>query len=67
MSKKQTSAPAAPSSLPKSYQCECGTEHEFSSYVYAHWRDRLVSTCPVCRAVYHLRRGIATLHKRGTK
>lgn len=66
MSKKQTSAPAT-SPLPKSYTCACGAEHEFSSYVYAHWRERLVSTCPVCHAVHHVRMGVATLHKRGTK
>lgn len=57
----------APSALPKSYKCLCGVEHEFSSYVYAHWRERIVSTCPNCHAVHHIYMGVATLHKRGTK
>lgn len=63
---KAASTPA-PSALPHSFKCECGIEHEFNAYVYAHWRERLVSTCPNCHAVHHIRMGVATLHKRGTK
>ena len=31
--------------MPKGFKCECGKEHEFTPYVYAHWREILVHTC----------------------
>lgn len=67
MNKKTIALTTGKSTLPKSYKCACGIEHEFSAYVYAHWREHLVSTCPACHAVHHIFMGVATLHKRGKK
>lgn len=44
----------------KSFKCaNCGTEHEFPAYVYAHWDMMLTHTC-TCGAQHHIRQGIAT-------
>jgi len=47
--------------LPEGFTCECGTKHEFSSYVYAHWDVPLVHTCPECGRKHDVFRGKATL------
>lgn len=44
--------------LVKGFTCECGTWHAFPSYVFAHWDDRLTHTCPECKAVHDVRRGV---------
>lgn len=31
--------------LPKGFKCECGKEHEFSVWVYAHWDDVVWNRC----------------------
>lgn len=52
--------------MPKGFKCECGTEHPFSAYVYAHWDIRLSHTCDECGARHNILGGTATLHKKGT-
>lgn len=46
---------------PKGYTCECGTEHEFPAYVYAHWREELVHSCDSCGNKHEIFMGRATL------
>jgi|PlaIllAssembly_1097288.scaffolds.fasta_scaffold44816_5 hypothetical protein len=31
--------------IPTSYICQCGREHPFAVWVFAHWRDLLVHKC----------------------
>lgn len=46
-----------PVPLPKGYQCpKCKTDHEFPSYVFAHWDVLLTHTCG-CGSVNKLRSG----------
>lgn len=47
--------------LAKGFTCECGTWHDFSPYVYGHWRVELVHTCPDCGAKHDIFMGRATL------
>lgn len=47
--------------LPKGFTCECGQEHEYSGYVYAHWDIQLVKTCEECGREYTILRGRAYL------
>lgn len=52
---------------PKGFACAtCGKFHEFSGWVYAHWRERLTHTCE-CGARYSICRGRAIQTKRGKK
>jgi DNA-directed RNA polymerase subunit RPC12/RpoP len=45
---------------PKGYKCsKCGAENEFSSYVYAHWREILTHTCE-CGQKHEICHGIAS-------
>ena len=45
-------------SLPKGFKClKCGAEHQFHAYVYAHWNDFLVFTCPECKHEHRVFRG----------
>lgn len=46
--------------MTRGFVCECGERHEFSGYVYAHWRTDLVFTCPKCIAEYKVLEGTAT-------
>lgn len=46
--------------LPKGFACECGKEHRFPLYVYAHWSNVLNFTCPDCGATYAIVRGYAS-------
>jgi hypothetical protein len=49
--------------LPKGFKCKsCGTFHEFSMWVYAHWRDILTHNCE-CGATHSIRIGKARLWK----
>lgn len=43
--------------LPKGFNCHCGKYHQFSSYVYAHWKVRLRHVCEDCGTVSDLIRG----------
>lgn len=46
--------------LPKGFTCtQCGKEHEFDAYVYAHWDTLLGHTCD-CGAEHGILRGVAT-------
>lgn len=51
------------SATPKGFTCECSTFHRYSSYVYAHWRDRLFHTCEQCGAKHAIVCGVAFLQK----
>ncbi len=44
----------------KGFVCECGTEHLFDGYVYAHWNVLLVHSCEVCRRQHNIQCGVAT-------
>jgi hypothetical protein len=46
--------------LPKGFKCECGKQHHFPSYVYAHWKEELFFTCTSCSRTYYVLEGIAT-------
>lgn len=52
---------------PKGYKCECGTEHKFPVYVYAHWREELVHACETCGNKHTIFMGRATLVPERTK
>jgi|3_EtaG_2_1085321.scaffolds.fasta_scaffold184596_2 hypothetical protein len=43
---------------PKSYVCECGEEHQFPSYVFAHWGDEIVHTCNKCGQKWEIYEGL---------
>lgn len=48
------------STKPKGFTCKgCGTEHVFPLYVYAHWNESLLFTCPKCSLQYNVRAGVA--------
>ena len=49
--------------LAKGFTCECGKEHKYPAYVFAHWRVELVFTCPECQRKYDIYAGTATLKK----
>ena len=44
----------------KGFVCECGEEHLFDGYVYAHWYIDLVHSCGKCRRQHHIENGVAT-------
>ena len=46
--------------LRKSWTCECGKEHEFPGYVYAHWDVQLVHTCD-CGRKHSILGGLVSL------
>lgn len=46
---------------PKGYTCECGAEHKFPAYVFAHWYEELFHTCDKCGAKHSVLRGHAQL------
>lgn len=46
---------------PKGFTCECGKFHEFGVWVFAHWYEDLVHTCPECGAKHDILKGKATL------
>jgi len=41
----------------QSYTCNCGVEHTFSLWVYAHWDIKMTHKCDVCGSVNILLRG----------
>lgn len=49
------------SGMPKGFKCECGKEHEFGAYVYAHWDIELFHTCDNCGARHEVFQGNVTL------
>lgn len=49
--------------LPKGFTCECGKEHRFSPWAYAHWREVLRMTCDGCGRAYEILRGRPKLAK----
>jgi len=51
--------------LPKGFKCECGEDHPFDGYVYAHYRMVLAHTCDSCGAKHNICMGRATLKKKG--
>ncbi len=46
--------------MKEGFKCKCGEQHNFTPYVYAHWTEMLVFTCPKCDRKSHIRNGIAT-------
>jgi len=53
--------------LPKGYHCKkCGEFKEFSTWVYAHWHDAILSMCEKCGTKHTIIAGVAEL-KEGTK
>lgn len=56
-----------PDALAKGFTCECGQFHRYGSYVYAHWRERLVHTCEQCGAKHNILLGVPHLTKKGSK
>ena len=54
---------AASGENPKGFTCECGMEHEYSLYVFAHWYEALVHTCPNCNRKHEILCGVAALVK----
>jgi len=49
------------SDMPKGFTCECGKQHDYPAYVYAHWDVPLVHTCDKCGRQHDVLRGKATL------
>jgi len=47
--------------LREGFTCECGKEHKFPTYVYAHWRELLIHTCDVCGAKHEICAGAVNL------
>jgi|GEM_PF-2581419 len=49
--------------LPRGFVCRCGTRHNFHPWVYAHWEERLVFTCPVkdCGVKWDILSGIVRM------
>ena len=45
--------------LPKGFTCDCGREHKFPLYVYAHWNILLTMTCESCSRTYEIQNGVA--------
>lgn len=45
--------------------CRCGAYHPFGGWVYAHWRTRLIFTCPDCGSTYTVIMGTYKLKKKG--
>lgn len=53
--------------LPEGYHCKkCGHFKAFSSWVYANWREEILSICDECGTVHTIIAGEAEL-KEGTK
>ena len=46
--------------MTKGFVCTCGEKHRFPPYVYAHWRIRLVFTCPKCKRKWNILDGVAS-------
>jgi uncharacterized Zn-finger protein len=44
---------------PKGFACQCGKEHVYPPYVFAHWDEQLFFTCPGCAQKYKIIRGRA--------
>ena len=44
----------------KGFTCECKKYHEFHIWVFAHWDEILIFTCPECEQRYNIHKGIAT-------
>jgi hypothetical protein len=38
----------------------CGVLNEFSAWVYAHWDERLVFSCPQCGKKFSVCRGVVS-------
>lgn len=55
------------SDTPKGFTCECGEEHAFNAYVYAHWDIALTHECPKCNRTHTILRGRAFLEKKRKK
>lgn len=47
--------------LPTGFKCTCGTAQLYHAYVYAHWQEPLLFTCPYCRSQWEVLRGRAKL------
>lgn len=47
----------------KDWMCSCGERNPFTSYVFAHWNDRLTTFCSKCNVQHDIWRGIATPRK----
>jgi len=47
--------------IAKGWTCECGKEHKFGSYVYAHWDMTLLHTCEFCQRKHEVIQGEVTL------
>ena len=45
--------------MKKGFKCKCGEYHEFTPYVFAHWRDEIIYTCPKCGTKYSIIAGTA--------
>jgi hypothetical protein len=59
---------AASPSFPSGHICPtCGERHKWTSYVYAHWRDRLFHTCETCQCRVEIVAGGVDLVKPGTR
>jgi len=41
------------------YTCVCGKTHEYQTYMYAHWHDKIKHTCECCGRVAHIQNGVA--------
>lgn len=39
------------------YKCSCGAKHMFSTWVYAHWDEKLVHVCDKCGRKHQLCQG----------
>lgn len=42
------------------FKCECGETHVYPAYVYAHWNEEMLFTCPKCKVQYSIIQGIAS-------
>ena len=43
--------------VPAGHICTCGETHRWSPYIYAHYRQLIVFTCPMCGKEIEIKNG----------
>lgn len=51
--------------IPNGFICNCGLNINYPLYVYAHWNNEIFFTCPECKRIYQINRGVSILVKVG--
>lgn len=44
---------------PQGYECFCGSVNKFPVYVFAHWKERIASSCQRCGRAVNIKQGSA--------